>query len=146
MSDFANLYPYGLPIYDPQWIVPQQPNHEPEWLARLVGLEAERDVAVKRAEAAEAKLREWETAAANNDPYLTNGGYVEVEVLEAVKRRNSELLTRAEAAEAALAAVPVDAILALNGPDDYDFTGLISDIEKFAAWLEPLRAQRKVAA
>ena len=53
----------------------------------------------QRAEAAEAKLKEWETAANNNDPYVTNGGYVEVEVLEAVKRRNLELLTRAEAAE-----------------------------------------------
>ena len=56
----------------------------------------------KRAEAAEARLKEWETAANNNDPYVTNGGYVEVEVLEAVKRHNAELLARAETAEAQL--------------------------------------------
>ena len=62
-------------------------------------LTAQLAAAIKRAEAAEAKLKEWETAANNNDPYVTNGGYVEVEVLEAVKRRNLELLTRAEAAE-----------------------------------------------
>ena len=96
MVDFFTLYPNGLPIHNPQWNVPQQPNYKSEWLARLVELEAERDAAVERA----------------------------------------------EAAEAALAAVPIDAILALNGPDDYDFSGLLSDIEKFAAWLEPLRAQR----
>lgn len=53
----------------------------------------------ERAETAEAKLKEWETAANNSDPYITNGGYVEVEVLEAVKRRNAELLARIEAAE-----------------------------------------------
>lgn len=99
MSDFFNLYPNGLPIHNPQWNVPQQPNYQSEWLARLVELEAERDAAVKRA----------------------------------------------EVAEAALAAVPVDAILALNGPDDYDFSGLMSDIEKFANWLEPLRAQRNAS-
>ena len=57
------------------------------------------DAMRQRAEMAEAKLKVWEEAANSNDPYITNGGYVEVEVLEAVKRRNLELLTRAEAAE-----------------------------------------------
>lgn len=60
----------------------------------IVTLAQEREEFKARAEDAEAKLRAWETAAANNDPYVTNGGYVEVEVLEAVKRRNAELLTR----------------------------------------------------
>ena len=54
----------------------------------------------ERAEVAEAKLKVWEEAANSNDPYITNGGYVEVEVLEAVKRRNAELLAHAEEAEA----------------------------------------------
>lgn len=52
---------------------------------------------------------------------------------------------RVKELEAKLAAVPLDAMLALNGPDDYDFSGLMSDIEKFADWLEPLRAQRDVS-
>lgn len=56
MSDFLNLYPNGLPIHNPQWNVPQPTNCEPQWLARLVELEAERDAAVKRAEVAEAAL------------------------------------------------------------------------------------------
>lgn len=75
----------------------------------------------ERAEAAEAKLKEWETAANNSDPYITNGGYVEVEVLEAVKRRNAELLARAEAAEVSIneltarrKPIPLDALLAIE--------------------------------
>ena len=74
-------------------------------------LEADADEYVnlrQRAEAAEAKLKEWETAANNSDPYITNGGYVEVEVLEAVKRRNVELLARAETAEAAALQLRLD--------------------------------------
>jgi hypothetical protein len=46
--------------------------------------------------------------------------------------------------KAQLDAVPIDAMLALIGPDDYDFTGLLSDVEKFATWLEAERAKRKV--
>ena len=67
-----------------------------EWL----DLKRKFDAMTLRAEAAEARLKGWETAANNNDPYLTNGGYVEVEVLEAVKRRNAELLADVDEAKA----------------------------------------------
>jgi len=65
VSDFSNLYPNGLPIHNPQWNVPQPTNYEHQWLARLVELEAERDAAVKRAEAAEARYDPLETRAAS---------------------------------------------------------------------------------
>ena len=87
---------------------------------QLDAIEAARARAVmewrQRAEAAEAKLKVWEEAVNSKDPYITNGGYVEVEVLEAVKRRNAELLARAEEATAKLALVDTFAEWKRNAP------------------------------
>ena len=83
---------------------------------------------------------EWHRAKEERDDALT--ALLE---MEADAETGNWYAKRALEAEAQLAAVPVDAILALNGPDDYDFSGYISDIEKFAAWLEPLREQRNAA-
>ena len=83
---------------------------------------------------------EWHRAKEERDDALT--ALLE---MEADAETSDWYAKRALEAEAQLAAVPVDAILALNGPDDYDFSGYISDIEKFAAWLEPLREQRNAA-
>ena len=115
----CNLYPNGLPIHNPQWNVPQQPNYESDWLARLVELEQERDALALEL----SHLRpEW----------------------KAMQQERDAAIERAEAAEAKLTAVPVDAMLALiRSPSDYDFSGLLSDIERFATWLEAERTARR---
>ncbi len=78
------------------------------------------DALTKRAEAAEARLCEWEAAAANNDPYVTNGGYVEVEVLEAIKRRNAELLAQLDAIPVVSLQRFVEAVLMHGQPLQFD--------------------------
>ena len=49
---------------------------------------------------------------------------------------------RAEAAEAKLAAVPVQAMLECIRPDDYDFSASLAAVEAFAIWLEAQREQQ----
>jgi len=137
----CNLYPNGLPIHNPGWNVPQQPNYESDWLARLVELEQERDalalelshlrpewkamqqerdVAINRAEAAEAEVKKL-TAMLNGQERLAQRNAKEfdkaqegvtygVMVAASLYQQWQEATTRAEAAEAALAAVPVEAL------------------------------------
>lgn len=90
---------------------------------------------------------EWHRAKEERDDALTALLEMEAdaETSDWYAKRALTAEARVSELEAQLAAVPVDAILALNGPDDYDFSGYISDIEKFAAWLEPLREQRNAA-
>lgn len=59
------LYPDGIPICDPQWNISYQPNHEPDWLARLAEFESQLSVVTARLEAAEkdaANVRAWADA------------------------------------------------------------------------------------
>jgi hypothetical protein len=99
----------------------------------------------RRAEAAEAICEKWRLDAEAKERQRAEAAAIADKYI----LRCEELLKRAEAAEADARdvrawadAVPVEAMLALIGPDDYDFTGLLSDLEEFSTWLEAQRALR----
>jgi hypothetical protein len=62
--------------------------------------------------------------------------------LSAAEDERDALRRQLAEAQAELSAVPVDAMLACIGPDDYDFTTQTLTILEFANWLEAQRSRR----